>query len=52
VQIQFKAVSADQLALAWSDVRKLTSAMVVKSELKNNEQGWSGTLVFKLAQQP
>jgi hypothetical protein len=52
VQIQIKAVSADQLALAWGDIRKLTSAMVVKADLNANGQGWSGTLVFKLAQQP
>jgi hypothetical protein len=52
VQIQIKAVSADRLAQAWGDIRHLTSAMVVKADLNANEQGWSGTLVFKLAQQP
>ena len=52
VQIQIKAVSADQLARAWSDIRKLTSAMVVKADLHDTEQGWSGTLVFKLSEAP
>jgi nitrogen fixation-related uncharacterized protein len=52
VQVQIKAVSADQLAQAWTDIRKLTSAMVVKAELNANGQAWTGTLVFKLAEAP
>lgn len=52
VQVQIKAVPADRLALAWSDIRKQTLASVIKADLQANEQGWSGTLLFKLAQQP
>lgn len=52
VQIQIKSVPADQLALAWNDIRKMTSASVVKADLEANGFNWSGTLVFQLAQQP
>ena len=52
VQIQIKSVPADQLALAWHDIRKMTSASVVKADLEANGSNWSGTLVFQLALHP
>ncbi|MEY2661390.1 MAG: hypothetical protein RLZZ123_2562 [Pseudomonadota bacterium] len=52
VQIPINAVSPQQLAQGWDDIRTQTSARVVRAELDQTPQGWSGTLIFKLPQKP
>ncbi|MEY2622274.1 MAG: hypothetical protein RIT26_2094 [Pseudomonadota bacterium] len=51
-QIPLNAVSPQQLAQGWEDIRSQTSATVVRAELEQTPQGWSGSLVFKLPQKP
>ena len=52
VSVTLNDVGAQQLAQAWSDIRKQTSASVTQADLVLGPQGWSGTLTFKLAQRP
>ncbi|MDI9331622.1 MAG: hypothetical protein QM527_10000 [Alphaproteobacteria bacterium] len=52
MQIQINGVAPQALALGWDEIRQLTSASVQRTDLAQNAQGWSGTLVFKLAQKP
>ena len=52
LQIQIRSLSADQLAQGWNEIRTLTSASVTQADLTMGPQGWTGSLVFKLAQKP
>ena len=52
IQLQLSAVSPQQLAQGWEEIRTQTSASLLRADLKQNAEGWSGTLVFKLAQKP
>ncbi len=52
IRLTLNGVAPQQLAQAWADIRSQTSASVVQADLVQGPQGWSGTLVFKLAQRP
>jgi hypothetical protein len=51
-QVSLRSVSAEQLALGWDEIRTQTSASLIQADLTAQAQGWSGTLVFKLARKP
>ena len=52
LQMTLRLVSPEQLATGWNEIRTQTSASLVQADLANPGPGWSGTLVFKLAQKP
>lgn len=52
MQIQLIGVSPRQLGQGWDEIRTQTSATLVRADLTQGPMGWSGTLVFKLAQKP
>jgi general secretion pathway protein M len=52
LQIQIRSLAADQLARGWNEIRTQTSASVIQADLTMGPQGWTGSLVFKLAQKP
>ena len=52
MQIQISDVAPQALGQGWDDIRSQTSALLLRAELKQSTTGWSGTLVFKLAQKP
>ena len=52
LQMTLRSVAPEQLASGWNEIRSQTSASLVQADLTEQGQGWSGTLVFKLAQKP
>mgnify|MGYP003350358714 FL=1 len=52
VQLQLRALPAEQLALGWNEIRANTSASLTRADLTAEGQVWSGTLVFTLASRP
>ena len=52
MQIQISDVAPQALGQGWDDIRSQTSALLLRAELKQSATGWSGTMVFKLAQKP
>jgi hypothetical protein len=52
VQLQLRALPAEQLALGWNEIRANTSASLTRADLTAEGHAWSGTLVFTLASRP
>ena len=52
VKIELQAVAPLQLSSGWNAIRNQTSAWVTRADLVQDADGWSGTLVFKLAIKP